>query len=298
MDNFLFLFQIIKKSACKELIVNYLRFIKKTTFHFFVKNHYFQMKEFAEKITELIAASDLDMALATMYNLLSVAESELKNDVVILRGRFSKLKSEKRKGIITVSDESLEFSRISNSSLEILDEMVLNEVLFNPFINDVNDSIARDSKEESALEESVSRKTLMVSDAQKESLFRRMAYVKDMKHDIRGLWFDDTPDCELSELRLILALGVQLDRAATPIQAEKLIQKTPYDFMISDIWQQDNPKGGIEFFTHQVQKGMRIPTIFYITKFEEARGTPPLAFGITNRPNDLLHLVMDIIERK
>ncbi len=256
------------------------------------------MKEFAEKITELIATCDLDKALAMIYNLLSVAGSELKNDAVILRGRFSKLKSEKRKGIITVSDESLEFSRITNGTLEILDEMVSNESVFNPFINDVNDSIARNSKEATALEESVSRKTLIVSDAQKESLFRRMAYVKDMKHDIRGLWFDDTPDCELSELRLILALGVQLDRAATPIEAEKLIQNATYDFMISDIWQQQNPKGGIEFFNHQVQKGIRIATIFYITKYEEARGTPPFAFGITNRPNDLLHLVMDIIERK
>ena len=137
-----------------------------------------------------------------------------------------------------------------------------------------------------------------VTDAQKEALFRRMAYIKDIKHDIHALWFDDTPDCELSELRLILALGIKLDRAETPERAEKLIDNTSYDFIISDIWQQDNPKGGIEFFNNQIEKGIRIPTIFYITKYDEARGTPPYAFGITNRPNDLLHLVMDIIERK
>ena len=256
------------------------------------------MKEFAQKITELIASNDMDKALATIYNLLSVAESELKNDAVILRGRFSKLNSDKRKGIIAMSDENLEFSRITNSMLEILDEMVENEIKFNPFINDVNDSIARDSKEAIALEDSVSRKTLLVSNAQKESLFRRMAYVKDMKRNIRALWFDDTPDCELSELRLILALGIKLDRADTPVEAEKFIQNVSYDFIILDIWQQDNPKGGIEFFNKQVQKGILIPTIFYITKYDEARGTPPFAFGITNRPNDLLHLVMDVIERK
>ena len=256
------------------------------------------MKEFAQKITELIATNDMDKALAMMYNLLSIAESELKNDAVILRGRFSKLNSDKRKGIIAMADETLEFSRITNSTLEILDEMIENETKFNPFINDVNDSIARDSKEAIALEESVSRKTLLVSNAQKESLFRRMAYVKDMKRDIRALWFDDTPDCELSELRLILALGIKMDRAATPSEAEQFIQNTAYDFIISDIWQQDNSKGGIEFFNTLVEKGIRIPTVFYITKFDEARGTPPYAFGITNRPNDLLHLVMDVIERK
>ncbi len=256
------------------------------------------MKEFAQNIIELVATNEMDKALATMYNLLSVAESELKNDAVILRGRFSKLNSDKRKGIITISDETLEFSRITNGTLEILDEMVQDEAKFNPFINDVNDSLSRNTKDEIALEESISRKMLPVTDAQKEALFRRMAYIKDIKHDIHALWFDDTPDCELSELRLILALGIQLDRAETPEQAEKLIEKTSYDFIISDIWQQDNPKGGIEFFNYQVQKGIRIPTIFYITKYTEERGTPPYAFGITNRPNDLLHLVMDVIERK
>ena len=47
------------------------------------------MKEFALKITELVATNETDKALSTMYNLLSVAESELKNDAVILRGLYS-----------------------------------------------------------------------------------------------------------------------------------------------------------------------------------------------------------------
>jgi hypothetical protein len=28
------------------------------------------------------------------------------------------------------------------------------------------------------------------------------------------------------------------------------------------------------------------------------RGTPPGAFGITNRPDELIHLVLDVLERE
>ena len=39
------------------------------------------------------------------------------------------------------------------------------------------------------------------------------------------------------------------------------------------------------------------PVIFYVGVFEPERGVPGQAFGITNRPDELLHLTLDALER-
>ena len=36
----------------------------------------------------------------------------------------------------------------------------------------------------------------------------------------------------------------------------------------------------------------------YIRRFDPTRGTPPLVFGITNRPDHLVHYIIDIAERE
>jgi hypothetical protein len=39
------------------------------------------------------------------------------------------------------------------------------------------------------------------------------------------------------------------------------------------------------------------PVIFYVGVFDPGKGVPPEAFGITNRPDELLHLTIDALER-
>ena len=40
------------------------------------------------------------------------------------------------------------------------------------------------------------------------------------------------------------------------------------------------------------------PVIFYVGEVDERRGPPPGSAGITNRPDELLHLVLDVLERR
>jgi Effector-associated domain 11 len=257
------------------------------------------MKEFEKKITDLIALGEIDGALTTLYNLLSVASSELKNDATILRGRFSKLNSDKRKGIISHDVEILEFNIISNASLELLTEMVNNAAQFDPYLKDMDDSMMRFSKTEIDLDESVKRKRLEVSSPQKISLWNRMAHIKDRNIKLKALWLDDSGTViQCSEKRLIEAIGVELHICPDPDLAHQFLGNTPYDFIISDMKRGDDHKAGLTFLENLVAQGKWVPTIFYITQYNAAKGVPPYAFGITNRPNELLHLVMDVIERK
>ena len=257
------------------------------------------MKEFIDKVTDLIADGKIELALNEMYNLLTFASIDLKNDAVILRGRLSKLNSDKRKGILAHVDDVLECNRISNATLELLADMSLESGTLTPYLDDINDSIARKTMDAKELDASITRKQMQLSDAQKNALVARMAAVKDRKTPIKALWLDDDFDApELSEMRLIKALNVQLDRVFDENLAEKMMDETPYDLIISDMKRGDNSKAGIEFLQKLVAQNKRLPMIFYLIAHTESRGTPPFAFGITNSPSELVHLVMDVIERK
>jgi hypothetical protein len=54
---------------------------------------------------------------------------------------------------------------------------------------------------------------------------------------------------------------------------------------------------GLEFLRLLRDQGISTPLIFYIREVDEARGTPVGAFAITDRPDELLHLVLDVLER-
>jgi len=51
-------------------------------------------------------------------------------------------------------------------------------------------------------------------------------------------------------------------------------------------------------FLEQLRKEKAIPAIFYVGVIDPTKGVPPLAFGMTNRPDELLHLTLDALERK
>jgi Effector-associated domain 11 len=256
------------------------------------------MKEFLDKIKDLIAQGNIDNALTQVYNLLSLAASDLKNDAIILRGRLSKLKSDSRKGLLKREDENMELSHISVGTLSLLDDIEAQSEQFKSFIADISESVERiDKTTIPILEDTTIRKKLFVSDSQKATILQRLSNVKERNMSLKALWIDDNLPCTLSEQRLINALNVQIDSAHNSEMAESMIKNTTYHFIVSDMLRNDNPTEGVDFITKLVKQDIYIPAILYITKYNTEKGVPPHVFGVTNKPSELLHLVMDIIER-
>ena len=46
------------------------------------------------------------------------------------------------------------------------------------------------------------------------------------------------------------------------------------------------------------REGFEPYVLFYVADLDSRRGTPPFAFGITSRPDALLHFALDVIERQ
>jgi len=77
-----------------------------------------------------------------------------------------------------------------------------------------------------------------------------------------------------------------------------MLHQKKYDVIISDMARTDEDDAGLRFLIKFRKVDETTPVIFYIGTYDPKLGKPIGAFGITNRPDELLHLVLDALERK
>lgn len=111
------------------------------------------------------------------------------------------------------------------------------------------------------------------------------------------LWLDDNPSWNNHEVKLFRTLGLLVDRVTTEKDALIKLQSGKYDIFLSDIKRNEKGDAGVVFLKDIHNKGIKVPTVFYITSFKPELGIPPFAFGVTSRPDELLHFVIDLSER-
>lgn len=114
----------------------------------------------------------------------------------------------------------------------------------------------------------------------------------------RILWVDDHPENNVNERRMFRQLKVEVDIAQGTDEALRMLQADRYDLVISDMSRGSEATAGLGFLSEFRERDKRTPVVFYIGVFEPQKGTPPRSFGITNRPDELLHLTLDALERK
>lgn len=68
-----------------------------------------------------------------------------------------------------------------------------------------------------------------------------------------------------------------------------------FDLVISDIARGEDPAAGLGTPRALTNQGTRVPVIFYVG--QALRPIPQDAFGITDRPDELVHLVLDALAR-
>lgn len=112
------------------------------------------------------------------------------------------------------------------------------------------------------------------------------------------LWVDDQPENNINERRMFRQLKAEVDIAQGSEEALRMLRAARYDLVISDISRGSESTAGLRFLSELRQQDKDTPVVFYIGEFEPQKGTPPQSFGITNRPDELLHLTLDALERK
>jgi CheY-like chemotaxis protein len=110
----------------------------------------------------------------------------------------------------------------------------------------------------------------------------------------RVLWVDDRPDRNTHERAAIEALGINVTTARWNEQAKPLVKHGAYDLVISDIERQNEAGSGTDLCDFVPES---VPVVFYIGEPETDRALPKCAFGLTERPDELLEYVIDALTR-
>ncbi len=139
--------------------------------------------------------------------------------------------------------------------------------------------------------------TVVVSAADKERALRRAKKHLATFRDAQILWVDDHPENNLNERRMFRQLKAKVDVAESTDEALRLLRRGDYDLVLSDMLRGDDPTAGLTFL-QRLPKANSTPVIFYIGTVDPTKDIPAQAFGITNRPDELLHLMLDALERK
>jgi len=125
---------------------------------------------------------------------------------------------------------------------------------------------------------------------------RRAEQVEKVLRGARLLWVDDHPENNAWERELFRSLGVVIVPVESTRSALACLQTETFDLVLSDIRRDDDSTDGLEGATQIHAARPTVPILFYVQNLSGTR-VPEPASGITDEPNELLHLVLDRLER-
>lgn len=127
---------------------------------------------------------------------------------------------------------------------------------------------------------------------------RRAELVAPILRYAQILWVDDHPENNVHEREMLRTLGSNTDVVTSTEQGLSALRSKVYDLVISDMSQNNTPDEGLTLLQEMRKSQFPQRVVFYVGTMNQEKGTPTGSFGITNRPDELLHFVMDVLERQ
>ena len=132
----------------------------------------------------------------------------------------------------------------------------------------------------------------------RSQISRRIVRDQALLKGARILLVNDRPREMDILIEILQDLQVTIEEADRTDLAMEMLKTRSYDVIISDVQRQGVEDEGLRFLSLMRAEGWRIPVILTLLRFDPARGTPPFAFGITNRIDEMLNLVCDALARE
>ncbi|QCK88198.1 hypothetical protein E8L99_21775 [Phreatobacter aquaticus] len=147
----------------------------------------------------------------------------------------------------------------------------------------------------SELEQAAASKNIAMDNFNLGTLERRLDRLRELFVTAHILWIDDNPAGNLSEMRILRSFGATIEIARSDESARTSLQRSIFDLVLSDMSRDGNPRAGALFLPEVKNSLFSPPIIFYVGN---RSCSPDGAFGMTTRPDELLHLILDALERK
>jgi CheY-like chemotaxis protein len=135
------------------------------------------------------------------------------------------------------------------------------------------------------------------TDGGRSQVARRAVRIKAAIRGARLLLVNDIPEEMFHLIEILRDLGLDVKVETSTESALRALSSNGYDVVISDMQRDSVEDEGIRFLHLIRERGILVPLIFTVGRFRPALGTPPFAFGITNRVDECLNLVFDALER-
>ena len=129
----------------------------------------------------------------------------------------------------------------------------------------------------------------------RDRLARRLEHRRFLISGARILWIDDRPNNNTIEIGLLRSFGAVVDLALSNQDARERLRSAVYDVVLSDMTRDNGDEDGKDIVP-DVKDAVLTPSLIFYVGIE--RPTPEGAFGLTIRLDELLHLILDALERR
>ncbi|MEU0660254.1 response regulator [Streptomyces lavendulocolor] len=125
----------------------------------------------------------------------------------------------------------------------------------------------------------------------------RLAHAGELLPGGRILWVDDHPEGNTPLVQLFRAAGMHVDLARSTEEAAPLLRRRSYDVLITDMGRHGDPRAGITLLRLLDEYDVRTPALVYTGSWDPERGVDRRLFAGTTVPTELVHFVIDLMER-
>lgn len=141
------------------------------------------------------------------------------------------------------------------------------------------------------------REDAPLTNEQATAVDRRVQRAAELLQGARLLWVDDAPGGNLQERRYLRSAGMVVVNATATAEALTELNRFDFDVVITDMDRPESATAGTDLVVAMRAAGHWQLVIGYIGRVDPALGTPVEFFGITDRPDQLVHLIIDALER-
>ncbi|WP_051812312.1 response regulator [Kitasatospora sp. MBT63] len=131
----------------------------------------------------------------------------------------------------------------------------------------------------------------------RRAVIRRLEYAAEIIAGGKLLWVDDRPENNTALIELFRSVGMKVDTALSTSAAPTHLHRGPYDIILTDIGRAGDQQAGITMLRDLDQHGVDTPVVLYTLGFDDARAIPRRVFAVTEVPDELVHYVIDLMER-
>jgi CheY-like chemotaxis protein len=135
-----------------------------------------------------------------------------------------------------------------------------------------------------------------VTEASASALEARISRNAGLVRGRRVLWVDDKPQGNASERRFLRSAGICVENATSTAEALARLELDEYDAVITNQKREGSDRAGEELAEQARAAGETVPFVAYILH-RDPRPTPVVFWAVTDRPDELVHILLDIFER-